>query len=176
MTAPITSDALLAVSEHLAAIDDPTAVAHRRAVSSAYYALFHGLIADAVRRAIGDDLAGEEDRYAVSRWYSHGDMRAVSQWVVRLARGESVPRGVAILLGDPPPDLVELARGFIQLQEARHEADYDHTAQVDEDDARAAIDAAREALARRPFLTGSRPYANFLALLLGRPRVANRSA
>jgi hypothetical protein len=172
VTAPITSDALLAVSESLAGLDDPTTVARRRAVSSAYYALFHGLIADAVRRAIGDDVARQEDRHTVSRWYSHGDMRTVSQWVVRLARGEAVPTGVATLLGDPPPDLVELARAFIQLQEARHEADYDHAAQVDEDDAWAAIDTARAALARRPLLTGGRPYANYLALLLGGPRVA----
>jgi hypothetical protein len=74
----------------------------------------------------------------------------------------------------PAPDLVELARAFIELQEARHEADYDHTAQVDEADARAAIDTARDALARRPLLTGGWSYGNYLALLLGGPRVAGR--
>lgn len=174
MTAPITSEALLSVADTLARLDDPTTVARRRAVSSAYYALFHGLIADAVTRTIGDDPARDEDRYTISRWYNHGEMRTVSQWVIRLARGESVPNGVAVLLGNPPADLVELARAFIQLQEARHEADYDHTANLAEADARAAINAAGEALARFPRLVDDRAYANYLTLLLGGPRVASR--
>lgn len=130
MTAPITSEALLSVADTLARLDDPTTVARRRAVSSAYYALFHGLIAEAVRHTFGDDAARDGDRYTVSRWYNHGEMRTVSRWVIRISRSDSVPNGVEVLLGNPPPDLIELARAFIQLQEARHEADYDHTANV----------------------------------------------
>jgi hypothetical protein len=158
VSAPITSEALLSVADTLARLDDPTTVARRRAVSSAYYALFHGLIADAVSRTIGDDPGRDEDRYTVSRWYNHGEMRSVSQWVIRLARGESVPNGVAVLLGNPPADLVELARALIQLQEARHEAD-----------ARATINTAREAVARLPRLATDRTHANYLILLLGGP-------
>ena len=174
MTAPITSEALLSVADTLARLDDPTTVARRRAVSSAYYALFHGLIAEAVRRTFGDDPARDEDRYTVSRWYNHGEMRTVSQWVIRLSRGESVPNGVAVLLRNPPPDLVELSRAFILLQEARHEADYDHTANVSEADARAAIDAAREGLVRGRLLVHHRTFSNFQVLLLGGPKVINR--
>lgn len=176
MSAPITSEALLSIADTLARLDDPSTstVALRRAVSSAYYALFHGLIADATLRTIGNDPDRELDRHTMSRWYSHGEMRAVSQWVIRLARNESVPTGVAVLLGNPPADLVELARAFIQLQEARHEADYDHTANLDEDDARAAINTAHQALARLPLLTGQRPYDNFLVLLLGGPKLVVR--
>lgn len=174
MSAPITSEALLSVADTLARLDDPSTVARRRAVSSAYYALFHGLVAAAVSRTIGDDPDRELDRHTVSRWYSHADIRAVSQWVIRLARGESVPNGVAVLLGDPPADLVELARSFMQLHEARHEADYDHTANLAEADARAAIDSAGAALARLPNLAGSRVYANYLVLLLGGTRVVGR--
>jgi uncharacterized protein (UPF0332 family) len=175
VSAPITSEALLSVADTLARLDDHTTVARRRAVSSAYYALFHGLIADAVDRTIGDDPARDDDRYTVSRWYNHGEMRTVSQWVIRLARDESVPNGVAVLLGNPPADLVELARAFIQLQEARHEADYDHTANLAEADARAAINTASEALSLLSDLATDRAYANFLVLLLGGPRLASRS-
>src|SRR5829696_993111 len=128
--APITSEGLLSVADTLARLYDPSTVALRRAVSSAYYALFHALIADASLRTIGGDPERELDRHTVSRWYNHGEMRTVSQWVIRLARDESVPNGVAVLFGNPPADLVELARAFIQLQEARHEADYDHTANL----------------------------------------------
>jgi hypothetical protein len=174
VTAPITSEALLSVADTLARLDDSTTVARRRAVSSAYYALFHGLIAEAVRRTFGDDPARDEDRYTVSRWYNHGEMRTVSQWVIRLSRGESVPNGVAVLLGNPPPDLVELARAFIQLQEARHEADYDHTANISEADLRAALDTARGALVGLAIMRQDRPYENFLLLLLGGPRLATR--
>lgn len=174
MTAPITSEALLSVADTLARLNDPTTVARRRAVSSAYYALFHGLIGNAVSRTIGDDPARDEDRYTLSRWYSHGEMRTVSQWVIRLARGESVPNGVVVLLGSPPADLVELARAFIQLQEARHEADYDHTANLAEADARAAINTAREALVCIERLVNGRVFANYLVLLLGGPKLAVR--
>lgn len=174
MTAPITSEALLSVADTLARLDDPSTVARRRAVSSAYYALFQGLIAEATRRTFGDDPALDEDRYTVSRWYTHGEMRTVSQWVIRLSRGESVPNGVAVLLGNPSSDLVELARAFIQLQEARHEADYDHTANLSEADGYAAVNTAQEALARRRPLAADRTYANYLTLLRGGPRVATR--
>lgn len=174
MTAPITSEALLSVADTLAQLDDPTTAARRRAVSTAYYALFHGLIADAVAQTTGDDPDREEDRYTYSRWYAHGEMRTVSQWVIRLARGESVPNGVAVLLANPPPDLVELARAFLRLRETRHEADYDHTATFDMADTTAAIGTAREALGRRARLAHDRVHANYLALLLGGPRIAGR--
>jgi hypothetical protein len=174
VTAPITSEGLLSVADALARLDDPTTAARRRAVSSAYYALFHGLVAEAVRRTFGDDPAHDEDRYTASRWYNHGEMRAVSQWVIRMSRGESVPNGVAVLLGGPRPELVELARAFIQLQEARHEADYDHTANLSEADARAAIANANEALAALANVADDRACSNFLFLLLGGPRMAGR--
>jgi uncharacterized protein (UPF0332 family) len=174
VSAPITSEALLSIADTLARLDDPTTVARRRAVSSAYYALFHGLVAAAVSRTIGEDADRELDRHTVSRWYNHGDIRTVSLWAIRLSRGESVPTGVATLLGNPPPDLIELARAFIQLHEARHEADYDHTATVSEADARAAIGTANDALARLPVLAEDRAYRNYLALLLGGPRLAGR--
>lgn len=174
MTAPITSEALLSVADTLARLNDPSTVARRRAVSSAYYALFHGLIAEATRRTFGDDPVRDEDRYTVSRWYNHGEMRTVSQWVIRLSRGESVPNGVADLLGGPPVDLIELARAFIQLQEARHEADYDHTANLSDADTRAAIDTTRDALLRLRRLSPERMYSNYLLLLLGGPRMTGR--
>lgn len=174
MSAPITSEALLSVADTLAQLDDPTTAARRRAVSTAYYALFHGLIAAAVAQTTDDDPARDEDRYTYSRWYSHGEMRTVSQWVIRLARNESVPNGIATLLGNPPADLVELARAFIQLQEARHEADYDHTANLSEADARAAVAAARDALTRLPGLIRVRALSNYSVLLLGGPRIVGR--
>jgi hypothetical protein len=136
LSAPITSEALLSVADTLARVDDASTTVHlRRAVSSAYYALFHGLIADATRRTVGDHPDREDDRYAIGRWYNHGEMRSVSRWVIRRARGESIPDGVAHLLDHSPPELVGLAQAFVQLQESRHDADYDHRAELDRADA-----------------------------------------
>ena len=168
MKAPITSEALLSVADTLARLDDASTTVHlRRAVSSAYYGLFHGLIADATRRTFGLEADREPDRQVLSRWYNHGEMRSVCQWVIRLASGQSVPDGVAALLADPPAELVSVARTFVQLQEQRHEADYDHTADLTEADALTAILRARAALVRLPALAGHRAYDNYLVLLLG---------
>ena len=175
MKAPITSEALLSVADTLARLDDAsTTVQLRRAVSSAYYGLFHGLIADATRRTFGLEADREPDRQVLSRWYNHGEMRSVCQWVIRLASGQSVPDGVAALLADPPAELVSVARTFVQLQEQRHEADYDHAADLTEADALTAIVRVRAALALLPVLAGHRAYDNYLVLLLGGPKLASR--
>jgi hypothetical protein len=175
LSAPITSAALLSVADTLAQIEDVSTTVHlRRAVSSAYYALFHGLIADATRRTVGDHSDREDDRYAIGRWYNHSEMRLVSRWVICRARGESIPDGVADLLDHPPPELVDLARAFVQLQESRNDADYDHRAELDRADAIEAINTARDALARLGQLTGARAYDNFLLLLLDGPKLASR--
>ncbi|MEZ4238223.1 MAG: hypothetical protein R3F59_19150 [Myxococcota bacterium] len=91
-----------------------------RAISTAYYSVFHLLIANATRRV--DDLQPE-----VSRWFGHDRMKAVCGWFG--SRGE-VHKKVAPLLAYPrpgrvPPELSELADIFVDLQEARHRADYD---------------------------------------------------
>lgn len=166
---------MLSLADTLARLDaDSTTVHLRRAVSSAYYALFHGLVADATRRTFGAAADREPDRHVLSRWYNHGEMRSVSQWLIRLAQGQSVPDGVAALLADPPADLVSVARAFVQLQEQRHEADYDHTADLTEADALTAVVRASAALARLPSLAGQRAYVNYLVLLLGGPKIASR--
>jgi hypothetical protein len=167
--APITSEALLTLADALARHPDPvhgTTVHLRRAVSTAYYALFHGLIDEATRRTFGAGPARLGDRHRLSRWYSHGELRTVSQWVIRLSRGEAVPDTVAALLDVPSPDLVEVARAFVLLQEARHEADYDHTADLAEADALAAIVRARNALDRLSTLGTSVRTTIFLSYCL----------
>lgn len=175
MRAPIIAEDLLSLAETLAdATNDSTTVHLRRATSSAYYALFHGLIGDATTRLTGPDPTRDRDRHTLSRWYSHAEMRTVCQWVIRLTRGGSVPNGVADLLAPSVPQLADVARAFIQLQEARHEADYDHRADLDVADAFGAIGTARDALAHLPALAGGRVYDNYLVLLLGGPKLTSR--
>jgi hypothetical protein len=175
---PIRGEELLDLAELLAGRNAgpgrPRTVHLRRAISSAYYALFHELVNHATARTVGAGPDREADRHAVTRWYAHGDIKTVSQWTVRRAVGQSVPDPIAHLLDNPPADLVAVADAFLALQEARHEADYDHTADVSRRDARAHVDRARDALARLPSLAGDRVYDNYLLLLLGGPRVVAR--
>jgi len=151
---PIRGEELLDLAELLAGRDAgpgrPRTVHLRRAISSAYYALFHELISQATGRTVGAGPDREADRHAVSRWYVHAEIKTVCQWTVRRAAGQSVPDSIAHLLDTPPPDLVAVADAFLALQEARHEADYDHTADVSRRDARAHVDRARDGVSAQP--------------------------
>ncbi len=102
----------------------PRQASLRRAISAAYYALFHLLVHEASRVFVKDsDTIG-----MLSRSYGHGDMLDVSK---RFAKGE-LPRKLHPLLPTfnsparkPIVDrLKSIAQAFVDLQEARHEADY----------------------------------------------------
>ena len=174
MTTEITSEALLSLADTLAQTKDASTTIHlRHAVSSAYYALFHGLIAEATMREVGADPTRDHDRHVLSRWYGHGEMRTVSNWVIRSADSRPVPEGVDDLLDHPPSDLVRVAMSFVELQEARHDADYDHRVELDADDAKDAIKSAQAALVRLGGLAGERVYGNYL-LLMGAARRVGR--
>jgi hypothetical protein len=177
MTAPITGAELLDVAELLAAQDTPTRPRpghRRRAISSAYYALFHELVGEAVSRAVGSGPERQAERDVVSRWYRHGDLRTVADWVVARSLGRKIPDPVTPLLADPSPDLVALADAFVILHDARQDADYSRSATVSNKDIRGHILTSRAALALLPRLAGDRGYENYLRLLLGGPRVATR--
>lgn len=174
MTTGITSEDLLSRADVLAQIkDDSTTIHFRGAVSSAYYALFHGIIAEATLQEVGADAVRDDDRQVLGRWYGHGEMRRVSTWVIRRARRASVPAGVDELLDYPPPGLVAVAEAFVRLQEARHVADYDHRSGLDAEGAMAAVQMARDALGRLGGLAGERVYGNYL-LLMGAARRVGR--
>ena len=91
---------LVELAHHLAGLDagagQASTVWLRRAISSAYYALFHELIGRATRKAIGPGAGREAERSALARWYQHADLRLlcgpVSDFARRAAAGEQVIR------------------------------------------------------------------------------------
>jgi hypothetical protein len=83
----------------------------RRAVSTAYYALFHLLIHESTARVVA--IAGMRSR--VARAFDHRDMRKVCQDYSSTAD----PSGQA-----NPQEIQNIASAFVTLQQARHEADY----------------------------------------------------
>ena len=90
----------------------PRQASLRRAISTAYYALFHLLI----REAAGN-WKGIDRRARLARSFEHGKMRRASDGVAHLKFPGQNERTVT--------DLKALAHSFAGLQEARHTADYD---------------------------------------------------
>lgn len=112
---------------HLARRDrrKPSQANLRRAVSSAYYALFHQLVEDSSAELIGGGRENVELRGLLRRAYVHSDMQKASKSFASDRGG--LPLGIrACVHGEKlPPELTRMAKTFVVLQEARHEADYD---------------------------------------------------
>lgn len=154
----------------------------RRAISSAYYGLFHELVDWATWKAVREDGSRDVERWTMARWYQHADVRRVCQWVVAAARGgRGMPANIAALLagqGRPatvPPALVAVAETFGVLYEARQRADYDHQFEVTRTEALRLVDAAASAIHTWRAMPDSYHSDVFLALL-GGPRPARDRA
>jgi len=158
---PIDPSKLLRQAEVLAGVDAgpgrPITENHRRAVSAAYYALFHGINLKAARHVL-PDVASDEEVWQATRWIEHGDVR----WVCGAVEAcGAVPkkRPVAGLpkdlpqraeplwtvLSEPHPgggrisavffQLHLVAVVFVALHAARQSADYDHSAEFSKETA-----------------------------------------
>lgn len=135
----------------------------RRAVSAAYYALFH-----AMGWAIAEQLlpAGSlTERASLSRSVDHGALRNVCGWI---AKGETPPQHVADLVHAVRADtvMVDVAEAFLELREKRHAADYDHLADFSKEAVLNLVDSAREAVTALAWAqaAGSVTLARFLVL------------
>jgi hypothetical protein len=139
---PIDPVQLLAAAEVLAPENareaDSGFTERRRAVSTAYYAVFHAISGRVAVTVFPN--ADELFRQRICRWIAHTDIRAVARWVIALQAtggGEGAPRHVRELMAgiEGPlhidPDTVAIAEGFLKLHEQRGEADYDHEAVFD---------------------------------------------
>jgi uncharacterized protein (UPF0332 family) len=90
---------------------DPKQASLRRAVSTAYYALFHLLIDEAVSK-----WAVERQRSILARTFDHHKMKGICDEVLKRFKGG----------GSDPEELNTVAHIFIQLQQHRETADYDN--------------------------------------------------
>jgi hypothetical protein len=92
----------------------PTQADLRRSVSSAYYALFHLLIFEACL-----NWSNDISRPGLARMFDHGVMKKVSKKVTDASKMPYPGEDPAIV-----DKLRSFAGLFVQLQEQRHEADY----------------------------------------------------
>ena len=100
----------------------PSQASLRRAVSAAYYALFHLLVDEATKLMFPGRPRGPLRR-VVSRAFRHTTMRSVARQFATPGPPARLDRAIP---AEPiEPALVDLAKAFEELQQARHEADYD---------------------------------------------------
>ena len=95
----------------------------RRAVSTAYYALFHLLIEDACA-----NWAQTDQRTKLGRQFDHRRMKEASA-----STAKRTPTGT---------DLFVVSNSFVHLQEKRHKADYDLTGSFSDLDVAVDLSAA----------------------------------
>lgn len=98
----------------------PKQASLRRAVSAAYYSLFHLLAEDATRAMFGGSDAADL-RAVVHRAFQHARMKRAAKGI---AAG-NLAEPWKMLLATPSPKLTLVARTFVDLQQERHQADYD---------------------------------------------------
>src|SRR5205814_8088527 len=95
----------------------------RRAISTAYYAVFHAVAAEAADELVGRTQR-DSSRYAlVYRSIEHGRLRGVCQDIVK----STLPAKYANYLpsGGRGTDSLAVATAISELPERRHSADYD---------------------------------------------------
>jgi len=162
------ADDLLELARHLATLEpaDPRQACLRRAVSTAYYALFHLLISEATLNWGRAELRAE-----LGRVFGHGKMKSAS--------AERRAELDAQFKRNPPasPELVvskhlhTVADAFVQAQQRREEADYNTGREWTQTDVLKQIDAVAAAFESWKAIREEPVAQAYLVSLLGkRPR------
>jgi hypothetical protein len=139
----------------------------RRAISSAYYGLFHATLTAAADNVVGRTRRSSPEYGLVYRRVDHKALRDLCLEVQKATlpakyKGYEPTGGFG-------PNIRAFAAGVIQLQDARHAADYDPMLLFKTADARLAISTGRSALTRFG-RASARQRGRFLSLLLFSPR------
>jgi len=139
----------------------------RRAISAAYYAVFHAFLTAAADEVVGKTKRNTREYGLAYRSINH-------QWLRDLCKPVAAGNvGGKVALNAPPggfgSNLQAAATAVLELQERRHEADYDPLLRVKTADAVLAVRTARSAI-RRLSKAPAGKRKRFLLLLLFQPR------
>jgi len=132
----------------------------RRAVSTAYYALFHLLINET-----SANWSRASSRNVLGRMFDHALMRRVSS---RILDAKRFP-----FTGEDPTvvqNLRAVADAFVDLQDKRHTADYDNSAVWDPTEALEEVERAKRAFATWRLIRNQEIAQEYLVSLLIKPR------
>jgi hypothetical protein len=134
----------------------------RRAVSAAYYGLFHFVLTEAADMVVGSADRSTTRYSLVYRSVDHSRLRQLSAQVAR-------PQNLPLVPPNGFGTVADFALLAGNLYELRNRADYDPSPEYTVDEAMTAISNARKAVAW--FQQGMREQQQaFLTLLLFRPR------
>lgn len=139
----------------------------RRAISAAYYGIFHATITKAVDQFVGATNRDKSHYGLVYRSVSHSRLRELCTEVQKSILSNRY-RPYVPSTGSGP-HIVAVAEAIVELQEKRHSADYDVMVRMNRSDAALAIATARAALGRFDKASQQEQLA-FLSLLLFSPR------
>ena len=160
------ADDLLELAKNLANLDRTNQACLRRAVSTAYYALFHLLISEATLNWGRPELRSE-----LGRFFGHGRMKSASvekrsELDAHFKKNPLPSQELAVL-----EHLRAVAHTFVVVQQKREEADYDTGKDWDQTDVEKQIDAAGAAFESWKTIREEPVAQAYLMSLLGkRPR------
>lgn len=153
-------DDLLKQALQLVHVAPPTQASLRRAVSSAYYAVFHFLISEATSNWNNVKLQA-----ALGRAYDHGVMKTASNSILNTRDFPFTGEKTQVV-----KDLRFVARTFSQLQEDRHFADYNLTKDLDPTDAINRVKSAEKIFSIWPSVRSEQIAQAYLVSLVVRNR------
>jgi hypothetical protein len=145
----------------------PSDAALRRAVSTAYYALFHTVLRAAATRFMGHGQQWTGGYALLYRSFDHGYMKEICKRLDVATLAETTKR--QLRRSAISADMRFFARTFVPTQELRHLADYDPTAQFLPSEVAAVVDEADNALAAFGRVPANE-LADILALLMVKSR------
>ncbi len=168
-------DDLLAQAVSLATIDTkkPKQANLRRAISSAYYAVFHLLVDEACRVQIGSQHNQAPFRQVLGRAFAHGVMKEACKsfggGTLRKGVSKGLPVGFTV-----PAEIREFADTFVDLQDNRNLADDDLTERFKRSEVLALIAEVRKQIENFKNASPSNEKRFFLACLWAWKELSNR--
>lgn len=147
----------------------PKQASLRRAVSSAYYGLFHFLIEEACSFLLTQKQSHKLLRGQLARSFEHAQMKNVSNDFVKSSQSNPW----VMVLGKsyaPSSALQQVARTFVDLQKARHQADYNLLEVFNRSEVLADVTRARGAMKAWSVVRGTPEAEAFLLAMLVRSR------
>jgi hypothetical protein len=135
----------------------------RRAVSTAYYALFHAMARQTTDAFVGANQRGQPRYEIVYRGFEHQLMKKGCETVDKHTLGAKAAK--ALGTNTASQSIRDVASAFVTLQERRHWADYAPIGKITRSEARDLVDLA-EFAAEKLVAADSQERRNFLAYLM----------
>jgi uncharacterized protein (UPF0332 family) len=159
-------DDLLEQAIHLANREQgrPRQASLRRAISTAYYALFHLLAYESAH--LMAPRRPTRLRAQVQRAFDHGHMNRVCKQFAQGSQGALSEQTQKLVTATIEPEIARVASVFVALQEARHTVDYDVTARFSRLSVLRYIAVVQRAFRNWNRVRGRRNAKVFLAALL----------